>query len=36
MVRDAVIGSRDELGEGHDGPEVVFMLQSIASVQQIK
>lgn len=34
LVRDAVVGSRDEVGEGYVGPEVVLMLQSIASVQQ--
>jgi hypothetical protein len=33
LVREAVVGSRD-LGEGYVGPEVVLMLQSIASVQQ--
>jgi hypothetical protein len=36
MVRDSVIGNRDDLSEGYDGPEVVFMLQSIVSVQQVR
>lgn len=36
MVRETVAGTREDLGEGYDGPEVVFMLQSIASIQQIR
>lgn len=34
LVREAVVGSREDVGEGYVGPEVVLMLQSIASVQQ--
>jgi len=34
MVREAVVGSREDVSEGYAGPEVVLMLQSIASVQQ--
>jgi len=34
MVREAVIGSRDDANESYSGPEVVLMLQSIAGVQQ--
>ena len=36
LVRDAVVGSREDVGAGYDGPEVVFMLQSISSIQQIR
>jgi len=36
LVRDAVIGSREDNNEGYVGPEVVLMLQSIASVQQMR
>jgi len=34
MVREAVVGSTEDVREGYVGPEVVLMLQSIASVQQ--
>jgi hypothetical protein len=34
LVRDAVLGSREDVDTGYVGPEVVLMLQSIASVQQ--
>jgi len=34
MVREAVVGSTEDVKEGYVGPEVVLMLQSIASVQQ--
>jgi hypothetical protein len=34
LVREAVVGSREDIVEGYVGPEVVLMLQSIASVQQ--
>jgi hypothetical protein len=36
MVRDAVVGSREDSGAAYEGPEVVFMLQSISSIQQIR
>jgi hypothetical protein len=36
MVRDAVVESREDLGAAYEGPEVVFMLQSISSIQQIR
>ena len=36
MVREAVVGSRDDVDETYIGPEVVLMLQSITSVQQIR
>ena len=36
LVRDTVVGTRDDLTEEYDGPELVLMLQSIASVQQIR
>jgi hypothetical protein len=36
LVRDAVVGSREDTNEGYVGPEVVLMLQSIASVQQTR
>jgi hypothetical protein len=32
LVRETVIGSRDDLPEGYNGPELVLMLQSIASI----
>ena len=34
LVREAVVASREDTSEGYVGPEVVLMLQSIASVQQ--
>ena len=34
LVREAVVGSREDVSEGYVGPEVVLMLQSLASVQQ--
>lgn len=36
LVKDAVVGSREDVDEGYSGPEVVLMLQSIASVQQTR
>lgn len=34
LIKDAVVGSREDVDTGYVGPEVVLMLQSIASVQQ--
>jgi len=34
LVKEAVMGSREDVSEGYVGPEVVLMLQSIASIQQ--
>ena len=34
IVKEAVVGSREDVNEGYVGPEVVVMLQSIASIQQ--
>lgn len=36
LVREAVVGSKEDVAEGYVGPEVVLMLQSIASVQQTR
>jgi hypothetical protein len=36
LVKDAVVGSREDVQTGYVGPEVVLMLQSIASVQQTR
>jgi hypothetical protein len=33
LVRETVVGSREDATEGYNGPEVVLMLQSIASIQ---
>ena len=33
LVKDTVTGSREDDGKGYAGPEVVLILQSIASLQ---